>query len=549
MTDDLKDGEMEMSMEKKQLDQAALLDPNNENVGSGVEGRRNFESTFAGEEGLTTFTAILAMISTIIGGGIVGLPYSFLLLGIPLAMVLNICAVCITIGSGKLYLAMKDLVPDKPESLYELGYMLVGRSSIYIIATICAVNAFGLMLIYFIVFGDTTSQLVANISGNEWETEWFTSRWIYVVGLGALLVPVILQKELAELEWVSFVLFISIGLFMLINFWQLTIDSTFEAPAFDNEMLKPRWGFSLISALSITLVAYSYQQNLFPIYGSLKNKTNEEYVKMSTGGLFLSTGLYLAVALISLFMFGEDLESSVLINIGNAVKPDGTAYWEAYVVQVAFMIVLVCHIPFIFYAGKEGLLIIIDESDRKSISNALWHKLQTNTRFSEVTKNEEAPNPELPIPGDQEGMAFSSMVEDEDPEKRATMKMSALQKSKAIMSQMSVVKAQRLAYKDMNTGYYVGATLVFYFIIVVVSCYIQDISTIFDFASAISISALAFIFPGWFYLKAEQKFRRGEIESPGFHRMSIAYICIGCVNFVLGILSTVIGIVSGEGGE
>ncbi len=64
------------------------------------------------------------------------------------------------------------------------------------------------------------------------------------------------------------------------------------------------------------------------------------------------------------------------------------------------MILLSCHIPFIFFSGKEGLLIIIDEIDRKSISNALFYKLYaTNTTFQKENQNKNPPNPNLPIPG------------------------------------------------------------------------------------------------------------------------------------------------------
>lgn len=46
--------------------------------------------------------------------------------------------------------------------------------------------------------------------------------------LAAALTPVILKKELAELEWLSFVLFGAIGLFILINAYQLFFASDFN---------------------------------------------------------------------------------------------------------------------------------------------------------------------------------------------------------------------------------------------------------------------------------------------------------------------------------
>ena len=80
-----------------------------------------------------------------------------------------------------------------------------------------------------------------------------------------------------------------------------------------------------------------------------------------------------------------------------------------------------CHIPFIFFAGKEGLLIIIDELDRKSISNALWHKLNAvNTAFSKDNETELPPNPLLPVPG--ENLPFMDLDKHFSPEQVQTQR-------------------------------------------------------------------------------------------------------------------------------
>lgn len=61
------------------------------------------------KKNLTTFGAVLTFISTIVGGGIVGLPFSFYFVGIPMALFLNIIVAFLTAFSCYFFLLAKDL--------------------------------------------------------------------------------------------------------------------------------------------------------------------------------------------------------------------------------------------------------------------------------------------------------------------------------------------------------------------------------------------------------------------------------------------------------
>mmetsp|Transcript_38540 Transcript_38540/g.58667 ORF Transcript_38540/g.58667 Transcript_38540/m.58667 type:complete len:136 (-) Transcript_38540:570-977(-) len=79
------------------------------------------------------------------------------------------------------------------------------------------------------------------------------------------------------------------------------------------------------------------------------------------------------LSFVGVYMFGSTVEGSILDNVASQCVGDYCPTISV-VLRFIFMVVLACHIPFVFFFGKEAMLIIIDELDRKTISKALEQK-------------------------------------------------------------------------------------------------------------------------------------------------------------------------------
>ena len=264
---------------------------------------------------------------------------------------------------------------------------------------------------------------------------------------------------MAELKWLSQLLAVAVVIFIVMSSTLLIVPS-FPAttPSFDS-LIYPDKQWTTFSSFCTISVAFFYQINTFPVFDALKEQTTEEFSKAQTRGLLFSILVYFMISFLGIYLFGPNLESSVLLNFGQPAyfNPNtGKPYWESTVIQFAFMIVLLCHIPYLFYIGKESLCCLFDELHRRSISSVL-----------------KAKHPEL--------------VDEIEP---------AINEE----NNVSIVETNRLAYKDMDTAYYLLCTFSLYFLELFLATTVGDISIIFAFISAFTISALAFWFPGYYYL-------------------------------------------------
>lgn len=98
----------------------------------------------------------------------------------------------------------------------------------------------------------------------------------------------------------------------------------------------------------------------------MKNKSNKEGIKVINASIALTMVIYIILSLISVYMFGSMIKSDVLDNVN-----EEKGHWESYILRVAFLIVVGCHIPFVFFSGKESFLTMGDEIFRKSVSSNL----------------------------------------------------------------------------------------------------------------------------------------------------------------------------------
>ena len=227
---------------------------------------------------LTVFQTSLALIATNIGAGIVGIPYAFYNLGLPLGTLTITLVAAVAWLAVLLMLKAKDLSPRHYESLYELGYLLMGRSGIFAICTVVVMQCMGVLMVYFIIFGDTLSEVftqmatgpdisgiqdpekvLTDLEATSPYVQAFCSRGANVIAAAIVLGPALFKKEMAEMKIFSYLLFIAVIVIIVITYMDLRVAGKPLTEMLDvSEMMTPKPGHGAISSLAILSVAFMF---------------------------------------------------------------------------------------------------------------------------------------------------------------------------------------------------------------------------------------------------------------------------------------------------
>jgi len=316
----------------------------------------------------------------------------------------------------------------------------------------------------------------------------------------------------------------------------------------------------LIYMCTTILVGVSFQTVFFPVLNNLKDNSKKNVMKTAGASMSIAGLIYTGCIFISIYAFGHNVHSDILKNVGD--NPG----WETYILGAMFAVVGALHIPLIFFVAKEALLIAVftffytvsDKAAEGEEGQDTSHLLVEDvSQFSKLI-------PKSDFGGDEN--------DDKGPT-RSQLNHTAILKKTTVIPNIDVsITRQVLAvngrlrnggnkdydeelkaaegvskepsHRDLPLFLYLTLTLVIYSLDVALACVLDDVSIVFGFVGALSISMLFFILPGIFYLRACTL--SGESGTLFRKCVSWFYIIFGFVVMFGGLASVIVKIVEDD---
>jgi len=146
------------------------------------------------EDGLSTIDAAFSVISSIMGSGILSVPYAITVHGLWFGIGLNLFTICAMLSATFLYMTARKIYGVNQFS--DLLYYCLGTKAVYSVNLLLSFIIYVIMTLYLIMF----AQIMISLFGPQGEPqsmfEWLlTQKFFYVIGLLTLNIKILLAKN------------------------------------------------------------------------------------------------------------------------------------------------------------------------------------------------------------------------------------------------------------------------------------------------------------------------------------------------------------------
>ncbi|XP_014206744.1 putative sodium-coupled neutral amino acid transporter 11 [Copidosoma floridanum] len=223
-------------------------------------------------------------INSIIGSGVIGIPYALHQAGFGLGMMLLVLVAVLTDYSLILMVRSGHLCGEM--SYQGLMRHAFGRPGFYILTALQFIYPFVAMVSYNVVVGDTVTKVLIRVTGLDKDS--FLVRRELVILLSTLLIviPLCLYKNVARLAKISFLSLVCVGFILFAIFVRMGSMSAIVPSHGDS------WSFGhiggVVPAVGIMAFAFMCHHNTFLIYSSIEHATQKKWDVVTHWSLFTS---------------------------------------------------------------------------------------------------------------------------------------------------------------------------------------------------------------------------------------------------------------------
>eukprot|EP01083_Nonionella_stella_P181711 651843_1 len=258
---------------------------------------------------------IFNMLNSIIGAGVVGLPYVYSTAGLFGGLFLMVLFAFISAYSLKLLIISAKLCQQN--NYEDLCEYLFGLKGYIFVSLTMFVFDFGATLSYLIILGDASSQIMS-----IWGYDSRFDRQLVVLIISLLIIlPTILPRDLSAIEKVSTFSVFSVLLIMVIviyewiayRFLMLQSDEGFNTHV-PNDI---KWGVDLSGfpmAIGIIAFAFVCHDSSFLLYNTLKNPTVPRWTILAFCGCSAAVVICACFAVPGYLTFGAQVSDNILNN-------------------------------------------------------------------------------------------------------------------------------------------------------------------------------------------------------------------------------------------
>lgn len=308
---------------------------------------------------------VFNLVNTIMGGGVLGLPFAFEETGLLFAPWLIVFVGCISTMS--IYMLVYALDVSRERSYARVAETLFGPRVSLCVDVAVVIQVLGTLVSYIVIIGDLLPPFMKEVSAPEFlqdRAECIT--FVYLV----FILPICCMRHLDNLRYVSLVCLLIIGLLaaVLVGIGSGLLSRTNGIDTSVPPHLLPASASALIKQVPVMFFAFICQMNIPILYGELRRQRHEavdskfktKRSKMMAGvcvGMLIVTLTYELTGIFGHLAFRDGTETDVLKNLA---FDQGGPFLAPYV-KSAYSLAIVCSFPVMAFSGVE------------SVHALLWH--------------------------------------------------------------------------------------------------------------------------------------------------------------------------------